>query len=74
MAGPFVIKMATAWLDDVGFAVGSIYAVITLGSVFGTLLHGFLEGADAISVKLLHILWMKYFHIDGNLFLTQLKI
>jgi spermidine synthase len=41
MAGPFVIKMATVRIDDVGFAVGSIYAVSTLGSVFGTLLLGF---------------------------------
>lgn len=41
MAGPFVIKMATSQLDGVGFAVGSVYAVSTLGSVFGTLLLGF---------------------------------
>ena len=41
MAGPFVIKMATSRLEGVGFVVGSVYAVSTLGSVFGTLLLGF---------------------------------
>ncbi len=41
MAGPFVIKMATSRLDGIGFVVGSVYAISTLGSVFGTLLLGF---------------------------------
>ncbi len=41
MAGPFVIKMATSCLDGLGFIVGSVYAISTLGSVFGTLLLGF---------------------------------
>lgn len=41
MAGPFVIKMATSRLEGVGFVVGSVYAVSTLGSVIGTLLLGF---------------------------------
>ncbi len=41
MVGPFVIKMATSGLEKIGFAVGSIYAISTLGSVFGTLLLGF---------------------------------
>lgn len=41
MAGPFVIKTATSRLDGVGFVVGSVYAISTLGSVFGTLLLGF---------------------------------
>ncbi|MEE9345204.1 MAG: fused MFS/spermidine synthase [Methylococcales bacterium] len=41
MAGPFVIKMATSRLESVGFVVGSVYAVSTLGSVIGTLLLGF---------------------------------
>ena len=41
MAGPFVIKMATSRLEGVGVVVGSVYAVSTLGSVFGTLLLGF---------------------------------
>jgi hypothetical protein len=41
MAGPFVIKMATLNLDSIGFVIGSVYAISTLGSVFGTLLLGF---------------------------------
>jgi spermidine synthase len=41
MAGPFVIKMATSRLDGIGFAVGSVYAISSLGSVLGTLLLGF---------------------------------
>lgn len=41
MAGPYVIKMATSRLEGVGFVVGSVYAISTLGSVFGTLLLGF---------------------------------
>ena len=41
MAGPFVIKMATSRLEGIGFVVGSVYAISTLGSVFGTLLLGF---------------------------------
>jgi spermidine synthase len=41
MAGPFVIKMAASRLEGVGFVVGSVYAISTLGSVFGTLLLGF---------------------------------
>jgi len=41
MVGPYAIKRATARLEGVGMAVGSIYAVSTLGSVAGTLLLGF---------------------------------
>lgn len=41
MAGPFIIKMATSSLDGLGFIVGSVYAISTLGSVLGTLLLGF---------------------------------
>jgi len=41
MVGPFVIKLATRDLQGVGMAVGSVYAVSTLGSVAGTLLFGF---------------------------------
>ncbi len=41
MAGPFIIKMSTSTLSGIGSAVGSIYAVSTLGSVAGTLLLGF---------------------------------
>ncbi|MDD2759108.1 MAG: fused MFS/spermidine synthase [Methylomonas sp.] len=42
MVGPFVIKLATETLDDVGSTVGSVYAISTLGSVAATLLLGFL--------------------------------
>ncbi len=41
MVGPFAIKMATQQLAGVGNSSGTIYAVSTLGSVFGTLLLGF---------------------------------
>ncbi len=41
MVGPFVIKLATQDLQGVGTAVGSVYAVSTLGSVAATLLLGF---------------------------------
>jgi spermidine synthase len=41
MVGPFAIKMATSELADVGASSGSVYAVSTFGSVFGTLLLGF---------------------------------
>lgn len=42
MVGPFVIKLATETLEDVGKTVGSVYAISTLGSVLATLLLGFL--------------------------------
>lgn len=41
MVGPYVIKLATADLQGVGRAVGSVYAVSTVGSVLGTLLLAF---------------------------------
>ncbi len=41
MVGPFVIKLATRDLQGVGRAVGSVYAVSTVGSVLGTLLLAF---------------------------------
>lgn len=41
MVGPYAIKRAAHELEGVGQAVGSIYAVSTLGSVAGTLLLGF---------------------------------
>lgn len=41
MVGPFVIKLATDTLEDVGSVAGSVYAVSTLGSVLATLLLGF---------------------------------
>jgi spermidine synthase len=41
MIGPFVIKLATEDLDNVGAAVGSVYAISTLGSVAATLMLGF---------------------------------
>ncbi len=41
MVGPYAIKRATRDLEGVGTAVGSVYAVSTLGSVAGTLLLGF---------------------------------
>lgn len=41
MVGPFVIKLATENLRELGAAVGSVYAISTLGSVFATLALGF---------------------------------
>lgn len=41
MVGPFVIKLATRDLQGVGRAVGSVYAISTMGSVIGTLLLAF---------------------------------
>ena len=41
MVGPYVIKLSTHELDGVGVAAGSVYAISTLGSVFGTLALGF---------------------------------
>lgn len=41
MVGPQVIKMATLRREGVGMAVGSVYAISTVGSVVGTLLLGF---------------------------------
>ena len=41
MVGPFVIKLATETLEDVGSTVGSVYAISTVGSVLATLLLGF---------------------------------
>ncbi|MEQ1620769.1 MAG: spermidine synthase [Methyloglobulus sp.] len=41
MVGPFVIKLATQNLHDVGTASGSVYAVSTVGSVIATLMLGF---------------------------------
>ena len=41
MVGPFAIKLATRDIQGVGRAVGSIYAVSTVGSVMGTLLLAF---------------------------------
>lgn len=41
MVGPFVIKLATESLEDVGSTVGAVYAISTVGSVCATLLLGF---------------------------------
>lgn len=41
MVGPFAIKLATEDLQGVGRAVGSVYAVSTLGSVLATIMLGF---------------------------------
>ena len=41
MVGPFVIKLATETLEDVGSTVGAVYAISTVGSVIATLLLGF---------------------------------
>jgi len=40
MVSPFAIKLSTSQLDNVGNSSGTIYAVSTLGSVFGTLILG----------------------------------
>ncbi|GAB6140757.1 hypothetical protein JCM14076_14860 [Methylosoma difficile] len=41
MVGPFAIKLATKQLEGIGNSSGTIYAVSTMGSVFGTLILGF---------------------------------
>jgi len=41
MAGPFVIRMATERLENVGSTAGNVYAISTIGSVVGTLMLGF---------------------------------
>ena len=41
MAGPFVIRMTTDRLENVGSTAGNVYAISTVGSVVGTLLLGF---------------------------------
>ncbi len=41
MAGPFVIRMATDRLENVGSTAGNVYAISTVGSVLGTLILGF---------------------------------
>ncbi len=41
MVGPYVIKITTRGLERVGRTAGTVYAISTLGSVFGTLLLGF---------------------------------
>lgn len=41
MIGPYAIKLGTVQLDGIGKSTGSIYAVSTFGSVFGTLFLGF---------------------------------
>lgn len=41
MAGPFVIRMATQRIENVGSTAGSVYAISTFGSVVGTLFLGF---------------------------------
>ncbi|MBX2858169.1 MAG: fused MFS/spermidine synthase [Cellvibrionaceae bacterium] len=40
-AGPFVIRLATRGLENVGATAGNVYAISTVGSVIGTLLLGF---------------------------------
>jgi spermidine synthase len=41
MAGPFIIRMATRRIENVGSTAGNVYAISTIGSVVGTLLLGF---------------------------------
>lgn len=41
MVSPFIIKMSTACIENVGSSAGSVYAVGTIGSVIGTLTLGF---------------------------------
>ncbi len=41
MVGPYVIKITTRGMERVGRTAGTVYAISTLGSVFGTLLLGF---------------------------------
>lgn len=60
MVGPLAIKLATAALDAIGKSTGSIYAISTFGSVFGTLFLGFflfpLIGSREILIGLAFIL------------------
>lgn len=41
MVGPYVIKITTRGIERAGRTAGTVYAISTLGSVFGTLLLGF---------------------------------
>ncbi|MCD8483479.1 MAG: fused MFS/spermidine synthase [Verrucomicrobia bacterium] len=41
MVGPYVIKTTTLGMDRIGRTVGLVYAISTIGSVFGTILIGF---------------------------------
>lgn len=56
MVGPYVIKTVTRGLERVGRTAGTVYAISTLGSVFGTLVLGFfllpLFGTETIVVSL----------------------
>ncbi|SMF34191.1 Predicted spermidine synthase with an N-terminal membrane domain [Alteromonadaceae bacterium Bs31] len=60
MAGPFVIRMATERLENVGSTAGNVYAISTIGSVLGTLMLGFfllpMFGTYAILVVLAMVL------------------
>ena len=60
MAGPFVIRLATARLENVGSTAGSVYAISTVGSVVGTLVLGFyllpLFGTHAILLSVAFVL------------------
>ena len=60
MAGPFVIRMMTDHVANVGSTAGNVYAISTVGSVVGTLLLGFyllpLFGTHAILFVLAFIL------------------
>ncbi|MCC5842350.1 MAG: fused MFS/spermidine synthase [Opitutales bacterium] len=41
MVGPYVIKITTRGIERAGRTAGTVYAISTLGSVFGTILLGF---------------------------------
>lgn len=67
MVSPFAVKLATSKLENVGFRAGSLYALATLGSLFGVLLAGFylapnfalnsIINSSAITLILIYLVW-----------------
>lgn len=41
VVSPYIVKMSTSRLDNIGVSSGSVYAVSTLGSILGTILTSF---------------------------------
>lgn len=41
VVSPYIVKMSTSKLDNIGVSSGSVYAISTLGSIVGTILTSF---------------------------------
>lgn len=41
VVSPYIVKMSTSKLDNIGMSSGSVYAISTLGSILGTILTSF---------------------------------